>query len=153
MGRIIEAYHEDPVVQTFMVFIQSAREVFKYSDSRFFQGLRLSTVKYIVLKALAKSGGTLTNSDLAIWTGTERHNITTLVKRMKAEGLITTGHSEKDKRFVQVQLTGKGRDLLVQANVVAYDLIKRVMSGINKQQAAQLERLLNILKDNTFKAL
>jgi DNA-binding MarR family transcriptional regulator len=144
MGKTIEVYHEDPVLQTFMLFIQAAREITKYSDSRFFRGLHLSTVKYIALKALAMSGGMLTKSDLAIWTDTKRHNITTLVRRMEIEGLVTTGRDEKDKRFEQVTLTDKGRDLFVNANVV-----NRVMSGIGKRQVAQLDRILRFLKSNT----
>lgn len=151
MTKTIEAYHEDPVIQTFMLFIQASREVMKYSDSRFFRDLHLSTVKYIVLKALAISGETLTNSDLAVWTDTKRHNITTLVRRMKAEGLVTAERSEEDKRFMEVQLTDKGRNLFMKANVIAYDLINRVMSGIGKRQVAQLNRTLGVLKSNTLK--
>ena len=151
MTKTIEAYHKDPVLQTFMLFIQASREVIKYSDSRFFHDLYLSTVKYIVLKALAISGRTLTNSDLAVWTDTIRHNITTLVRRMKAEGLVTAERSEEDKRFMEVQLTDKGRNLFMKANVIAYDLINRVMSGIGKRQVAQLKRTLGVLKSNTLK--
>ena len=147
---MIKAYHEDPVIQAFMLFIQTAREIMKYSDSRFYRDLHLSTVKYIALMALAISGGILTNSDLAVWTDTKRHNITTLIQRMRAEGLVTTKRGERDKRYKHVQLTEKGRDYLTKANDVAYDLINRVMSGIDKPQAAQLETLLSILKKNTI---
>ena len=148
MKNTVEAYHENIVLQTFMLFIQAAREVAKYSDSCFFRSLCLSTVKYITLKALAMSGGMLTKTDLAIWTDTKRHNITTLVKRMEIEGLVTTTQNAEDKRFKQVTLTDKGRDLFVNANVVAYDLIKRVMSGIGTQQVAQLDKILRVLKSN-----
>jgi DNA-binding MarR family transcriptional regulator len=149
MKKEIEAYHENPILQTYMLFIQTAREVIKYSDSRFFWDSNLSTVKYITLKALVLSGGTLTNSELTKWTGTTRHNITTLVKRMKAEGLVNTERNTEDKRFVHVILTDNGRDVFQKAGVVAHDLIKRVMSGISKREAAQLDRLLKIMKDNT----
>ena len=148
MGKRIEAYHEDPVLQTFMVFMQVSREVAKYSDNRFFRGLNLSTVKYIVLKALTNNGGTLTNSDLAIWTDTKRHNITTLVKRMEIDGLVTTAREEEDKRFKRVTVTDKGRDLSIKANDIGYDLINRVMSGIDKQLVAQLDKILRIIRDN-----
>jgi len=149
MKKEVEAYHEDSVVQTFMLFIQTAREVIKYSDSRLFRDSNLSTVKYIVLKALVLSGGTLTNSELTNWTGTTRHNITTLVRRMKTDGLVTTERNTEDKRFMHVILTDKGRDVFQKASVIAYDLIKRVTSDISKREAAQLDRLLKILKDNT----
>jgi DNA-binding MarR family transcriptional regulator len=144
----IEAYHADPILKTFMLFIQAAREITKYCDTRFFQESNLSTVKYIALKALAISGVTLTHADLAIWTNTERHNITTLVERMKAAGLVTTERSEEDKRLSKVSLTDKGRDSFVQATKVARGLIDEVMSDIGKVEAFQLERLLSVLRKN-----
>ena len=153
MARIIEVNHEDPVLQAFMLFIQTARQVAKYCDSRFFQASHLSTVKYIALKALVINGGTLTHSDLAIWTDTERHNITTLIGRMKTEGLVTTERSEEDKRFTQVRLTNKGSDLFVHATKVARGVIDELMSGIGKREAAQLEGLLKVLRKNTQRAL
>lgn len=150
MKKEIEAYHEDTVVQTFMLFMQAAREVMKYSDRRFFDDSELSTVKYIVLKALVISGGALTHGELAIWSGTKQHNISTLITRMKAEGLVITERDTGDKRCVYVILTDKGRDVFQKASVVAYDIIKRVMSGIGKREAAQLDRLLKILRYNTI---
>jgi DNA-binding MarR family transcriptional regulator len=152
MDKRIEASHEDPVIEAYMFFIQAAREATKHADSRFFRALKLSMVKYLVLKALKINGGVLTHSDLAIWTDTKRHNITTLVRRMKAEGLVNTERDEKDRRLTQVRLTEKGRDIFVKANPVAYDLINEVMSGIGKRQVAQLCRILRIMKDNIQKA-
>jgi len=151
VSRIIEINHEDTVLRTFMLFIQTARAVDKYSDSRFFQALHLYTAKYIALKALSLSGGTLTHSDLATWTGTEQNNITALVERMKKEGLVTTARSEDDKRFVKVSLTEKGSDLVGQANTVGRAIMNELMSGIGKRDAAQLERLLRVLRKNTEK--
>ena len=149
MRKEIEAYHEDPVIQTFMLFIQAAREIARYSDSRFFEVSHLSVVKYIALKALVNNNGVLSHSDLSDWTGTKRHNITTLVKRMEKEGLVTTTGREDDRRFKQVAVTDKGRDLFVKATVVAYDLINKVMSGISKREVAQLEKILRALRNNT----
>jgi DNA-binding MarR family transcriptional regulator len=131
-----------------MLFMQTARAVAKHSDSRFYQASHLSTVKYVVLKALATNGGTLTHSGLAAWTDTEQHNITTFVERMKAEGLVTTERSDDDKRFIKVRLTDKGRDLFGQATPVARGVMNEVMSGISKREAAQLERLLKVLAKN-----
>ena len=65
MGKRIVAYHEDTVLQTFMLFVQAAREVARYSDKRFFEVSHLLTVKYIALKALVNNNGVLGPSDLA----------------------------------------------------------------------------------------
>jgi DNA-binding MarR family transcriptional regulator len=148
MASTFEIVHGDPVQRTFMLFIVAAREVDKYSDRHFFLSLGLSTVKFVVLKALSVSGGTLNHSDLATWTGTRLHNITTLVRRMKGEGLVTTETSIKDRRFKKVKLTDKGRDTFTQASAVAREIISEIMSGIDKPDVANLEKILIALRKN-----
>ncbi len=147
MRRIVIS-HEDVIGRAFMLFVQTSRAVAKKSDNHFLKSLHLSTVKYLVLKALSLSGGTLTHGDLANWTGTERNNITALVARLQKEELVTSERSVKDKRFVNVILTEKGRDLLGQANQVAQDIVDQLMEGIDKLKAAQLERLMMLLQKN-----
>jgi MarR family transcriptional regulator for hemolysin len=149
----IQVHHADRIVETFMLFVQTAREVAAYSDSRFFQVSRLSTVKYIALKALVHNGGLLSHTDLADWTDTKRHNITTLVERMRKEGLVNSESNAEDRRFKLVRLTDKGRDLFSQATVVAYDLINKAMSGIGKEEAAQLENTLRVIRGNAKRAM
>ena len=99
------------------------------------------------------NNGVIRHSDLADWTGTKRHNITTLVQRMKNEGLVETEISDKDKRCTLVRLTDKGRDLFSQATIVAYDLINEAMSGISKKDAAQLGNILKVLRRNIKSAV
>ncbi|MFC2023049.1 MarR family winged helix-turn-helix transcriptional regulator [Chloroflexota bacterium] len=148
---MIDIVHEDLTLRSFMLFMQTARAVAKYSDSCFFQVSRLSTAKYIVLKALKVNGGSLKHVDLANWTDTEPHNITALVRRMKAEGLVTTERSDDDKRVIYVRSTEKGSKLFEEAAPMARGIMAQVMSGISKKEAAQLEKLLKALKANTPK--
>ena len=150
MRRIVEINHDDVIGRAFMLFIQTARAMSKETDSLFNKTSNLSTVKYIVLKALSLSGGTLTPTDLANWTGTGLTNITALVTRMQKEGLITYKRSDKDKRVVNITLTEKGRDLLRQANQVAQDIIEQLMKGVNKLKAAQLEKIMLLIQKNIY---
>lgn len=147
MRRIVEINHEDVIGRAFMLFIQTSRAVSRKSD-QFFKTLNLSTVKYIILKALSLSGGTLTPSEMANWAGTGLTNITALVARMQKEDLVTYKRSRKDKRVVHITMTEKGRDLLEQANKLAADMIVKFMKDIDKRTAEQLEKIMFMMQSN-----
>ncbi|MFC2015234.1 MarR family winged helix-turn-helix transcriptional regulator [Chloroflexota bacterium] len=92
-------------------------------------------------------------SEIAEWTLKERHNITTLVDRLKRDGLVQTKHSTQDKRVVNVILTAKGRRVLKQATPVARGVVEQVMSSINKENIILLENMLGRLRKNSHDGL
>lgn len=153
MERLIEVEHEDAVLSTFILFVQSAQEVLKYADACLYRKARLSVVKLIVLQALASSGRAMMPSEMAKWTNTERHNITTLVRRMKRDGLITAERDSSNKRQVNINLTTKGREVLSQAMPAAKEVVNQVMLSITESDAALLQKQLRILRQNAHRGL
>ena len=105
------------------------------------------------MRALASNNGVMTPSELAEWTQTERHNITTLTERMKRDGLIRTERNPRDKRVVNASLTDKGREVLIQAMPVAREIIDQVMSSISEDDALLLEKSLRTLRQNAHDGL
>ena len=150
---MIEVEHEDTILRTFILFVQSARVALKYADSIFYRKARLSVIKYIVLQALATNGGTMTPSEMAEWTSTERHNITTLVDRLRQDELVTVRRNEKDRRFTDVTLTDKGVKALDRARPVAREIVNQVMLSISEGDALLLEKLLRVLRQNAYHGL
>ena len=150
---MIDVYHEDAVLRTFILFVQSAQAVLKYADAHLYRKARLSVVKLIVLQVLDSKGGVMTPSEIAEWTQTERHNITALVNRMKQDGLVTAERSSRDKRFVNITLTDKGREVLRQTMPVAREIVKKVMTSIAERDAILLEKLLRVLRENAHDGL
>ena len=145
---MINVQHEDVFLRTFILFVQSALAVLKYTDTTLYKELRLSKVKLIVLLFLAHNNGVMTPSELAEWTQTERHNITALVARMKQDELVSSERNSNNKRFVNITLTNKGREVLSQAMPVAKEIVSQVMLSITKGDAALLEKLLKVLRQN-----
>jgi DNA-binding MarR family transcriptional regulator len=139
---------EDSAFRTFMLFMQVGSATSKHADSRFYRVKRLSMAKYLALMALTVNGGTLIHSELAVWTNTKRHNITTLVERMQKDGLVITRRRTHDKRFVEVTLTEAGRAAFESAGPVARSIVYRMMSGIGEDEAAVLERCLQTMGKN-----
>jgi DNA-binding MarR family transcriptional regulator len=114
---------------------------------------RLSISKLVVMRALASNKEVMTPSEIAQWTQTERHNITTLIERMKRDGLIRTQRNPGDRRFVNVSLTDKGREVLMQAMPVAREIVDQVMSSISEDDALLLEKSLRALRQNAHQSL
>jgi DNA-binding MarR family transcriptional regulator len=152
VSRLINVEHRDAILRTFILFVQTAHAVLKYGDAYFYRKARLSVTKFIVLQTLAING-TMTLSEIAGWTHKERHNITTLVERLKKDGLVTTQRGSRDKRFVNVMLTDKGREVVSKATPVARDIVDQVMASISEGHAVLLEKPLIVLRQNAYDGL
>jgi len=153
MNRLIEVDHEDTLLSTFILFVQTAQAVLKYTDAYLYRKTRLSVSKLIVLQALVSNSGGMTPSEIAKWTNTERHNITALVGRIKQGGLVTAERNSSDKRLVNIKLTDKGRKVLSQAIPVAREVIDQVMLSITEGDAVLLKERLRILRQNAHYGL
>lgn len=121
----------------------------KYADAHLYRRSGLSVIKFIVLNGLAFRGGNMRPSEIAEWTYPERHNITTLVERLKKGGFVQTTHDYVDKRLLSVVLTEKGREALNKAMPVAKEIVNQVMSSISKGDIALLEKRLRVLRQNS----
>ncbi len=149
----IDVDHEDTVLRTFILFVQTARAVLKYTDADLYRKARLSIIKLIVLRALASNNGVMTPSEIAEWTHTERHNITALIGRMRQDGLVTAERNSSDKRLANVTLTDKGWEALNRAIPVAKEIVDRVMLSIDEGDVALLEKYLQTLRQNAHQGL
>jgi len=150
---LIDVDHDDAILRTFILFVQTAKAVLKYADAHLYREARLSIIKLIVLRVLASNNGSMTPSVIAEWTQTERHNITALIGRMRRDGLVTSERNSSDKRIVNVTLTDKGREVLEQTVPVAGKIVDRVMLSIDEGDAALLEKSLRTLRQNTSDGL
>jgi DNA-binding MarR family transcriptional regulator len=153
MDRLIEVDLKEVLPSTFMLFVQTAQAVLKYTDAYLYRKTRLSISKLIVLKALAINRQGMMPSKIAEWTSTERNNITALVDRMSQEGLVTSERNSSNKRLVSIKLTDKGREVLNRAMPVAEEVVKQVMSSITEGDAALLREKLRILRQNAHYGL
>ena len=146
-------HHEDDILRTFIFFVETAHATLKYASVHLFRKTRLSITKYIVLQILAFNGGTMKPSEIDDWTSKERHNVTTLTRRLERDGLVRAKRNEKDKRFVNISLTDKGRQVLAQTTPVAQEIVNQVMLSISEGDAVRLEKLLEMMRRNVHDGL
>ena len=138
--------------RVFLLFIQAAEAVLKYSESELNKdGLYL--VKLMVLQILQASGGTLTPSEIAKLTHREKHDITTLVRRLEKSQLIEVKNSLTDKRSIKIILTDKGKRAIIDTRPAARNIVKQVMSSIPDSSIHVLEKSLKTLMQNACDGL
>ena len=149
----IDVALDDIILRTFILFVQTAHTILKYADARLYRQTGLSVIKFIVLNGLAFNGGSMRPSEIAEWTYRERHNITTLVDRLKQDGFVKTTRNNADKRLVNVKLTDKGREALNRAMPVAREIVDQVMLSISEDDTVLLEKTLRVLRQNAHSGL
>jgi DNA-binding MarR family transcriptional regulator len=94
----------------------------------------------------------MTPSEIAEWTQTERHNITTLVRRMIKEGLIVAERNKTNRKFVNVIMTEKGRTVLAETLPIAQQAVDRVMASISGEDSSEMAKNLKVMKTNSEEA-
>jgi DNA-binding MarR family transcriptional regulator len=76
--------------------------------------LGISLAQLFVLQQLAEKPATSLN-DLSQRTGTHQSSVSVVVSRLVDRGLVRRGLSKEDKRRVELELTGNGREVLAKA--------------------------------------
>lgn len=153
---MIEDYHRESEIKVrgMVQFFSTARAVLKYVDSYLYRKAGLSLVKFIVLQALLLKERSLSLTDLAVYTNTERHNITTLIERLRKDGLVTTQRNRVDKRVINVELTDKGIELVKRAHpLLAKELVDQIMASITDENMSVLINQLEIMYDDTMRLM
>jgi DNA-binding MarR family transcriptional regulator len=150
MNRGIELFEvnlKENDARVFILFIQAAEVVLKCSEA-IFNRAGLSLVKLMVLQLLQAHDGTLTPTEIAKLIHREKHDITTLVRRMERAQLITTKRSEIDTRSINITITAKGKKAIIDTLPAARSIYKNLMSSIPDSSYDVLERSLKTLRLN-----
>ena len=150
--KLMDFKIDDTIMKAFMLLVQVTDAIHKYAEIRFYRS-GLSEIKFLTLLVLHKNGGTMTPSDIARWTFRERHDITTLVRRLERDGLVTSERGTVDRRFVYITLTKKGRKVYEQTMPTALDIEAQLMTSISEKQALALSKILDVICHNTERAM
>src|SRR3954454_8382507 len=97
---------DDPVIR---LFLQTAQAIEERLEAALVEG-DLSVAKYSALKQLAAADEPLSLSDMAARLVCVRSNVSQLVDRLEADGLVRRVEDPKDRRCVRAALTALGRE-------------------------------------------
>lgn len=106
----------------------------------------LSLAKLGVLDALAAREGSLPLGRLADVLSCVRSNVTQLVDRLEADGLVRREPDPDDRRITLAVITAEGRKRYEEAMRARADAEKRLMASLPAERRTQLERLLQDIR-------
>jgi DNA-binding MarR family transcriptional regulator len=106
----------------------------------------LSMPKFSVLTELVSSANALPLSDLANRLSCVRSNMTQLVDRLEADGLVKRVDDPTDRRIVQAALTDEGRARQAAGAAEVAKLHEEFAAQTGAEDRAALLRLLTALK-------
>ena len=133
---------ENPAYQAFLALVRVAALLFKAGD-RFFRPHGLTQVQFNVLMALkhgAPEGRTQT--ELGRHLVVKDANMSALVRRMLARGLIRRADDPADTRAWRVTLAPQGRDLLRVAGPGYGRALESLMGGCSPRDARRFADML-----------
>jgi MarR family 2-MHQ and catechol resistance regulon transcriptional repressor len=107
----------------------------------------LTTTQFAVLAALLHKGS-LTQREVSRIVQTSAGNMTDLVDKLQARGLILRAHQRTDRRAVQVDLTPAGRALIDDLFPQHASDVAAAMGGLNDEELRRLGDLLSRLDRN-----
>jgi len=102
----------------------------------------LSLPKLAALRRLADAGGSLPLGQLAERLACVKSNVTQLVDRLEADGLVSREADPNDRRSRLAVLTDAGRSAYARGSEIHQRMEHELFSALTPQEAEQLHRLL-----------
>jgi MarR family 2-MHQ and catechol resistance regulon transcriptional repressor len=106
------------------------------------EAVGLSLPKLAALHALTQAGESMQFSQLAERLACVKSNITQLVDRLEADGLVVRGADPNDRRSRIATLTAKGRKAYQDGDRIRHEMEKELFGGLSADEARQLATLM-----------
>ncbi len=108
-------------------------------------GINMSLAKQKALRRLVTAGEALSLSDMAQQLTCVRSNMTQLVDRLEADGLVRRVDDPSDRRIVRAEITPLGRERAGQGDQLLDSVQKELMVKISARDDASLVRILAMI--------
>lgn len=106
--------------------------------------------RFDILAQLDRAGAAISMSELSRRMMVTNGNITGLVERLVAEGLIDRTAAANDRRVQMVTLTTEGRVTFAKMAAEHRAWLTMMMAGLDRKEMAELFALLNNLKQSVL---
>ncbi len=108
--------------------------------------LGLSLAKLNVLSILVNAGSPLTLGELAARLACVRSNVTQLVDRLEADGLVKREAAPDDRRSIRAVVTDSGRERQHAGSIAMGKVQEEISQSLMRFDSAHIEQALNSLK-------
>src|SRR6266566_611881 len=119
----------------------AASSIHDFVESRL-STVGLSVPRLAALQRLVDAGGSLPLGQLAERLACVKSNVTQLVDRLEADGLVTREADQNDRRSRLAVLTEAGRKAYARGTEIHQRAERELFSALTPEEAAQLHELL-----------
>ena len=133
--------------QALLQLLRTADAIWDASRT-FFQQWDLSPSQFNILNLLHSTHDGLSQSELGRQLITHRSNVTGLVDRLEARGLVQRKDASADRRAYRVLLTKAGAQLMTQILPHYYRKADQVWAGVSRGRISELLSALGRLAQN-----
>jgi len=139
-------FESENTVMRLWLLLHRVRDAFFLCEDSVFADYGLTTEQFTLLAAVKGGGGSLRPSDLASYMERSPNSVSMLVDRMVKAGLVKRTRDRKDRRVVNVTLTGKGEKAAEQAAPAGWELVQKLLSPVLDRDVHVLASLLETIK-------
>jgi DNA-binding MarR family transcriptional regulator len=100
----------------------------------------ISSIQLAVLHGIIENEGVLRPSEIVKWTSTERHNVSTLIRRMERSEPTKIKRNKK-RKLVIVHITEKGRSVFTSSVTKAKEIISDIMCTFSDEELIQMQSM------------
>jgi DNA-binding MarR family transcriptional regulator len=144
---VMRTRHRPPEVEVWVLLFRLYNTLFRHIQA-YLSRFNLTAPQYAVLRHLGERGN-LKASELTVLLEVTAGNLTGILDRMEAMGLLTRQRDLQDRRNWILQLTPAGRELYEQAVPSTRAFIDELLQGLAPEELERanllLERLLRDL--------
>ncbi|KYG62389.1 MarR family transcriptional regulator [Bdellovibrio bacteriovorus] len=102
----------------------------------------VTVAEWVILREMFENQDTTTPSTVAELTGLTRGAVSKLITRLLDKDLVSRKESSDDRRYQDIKLTGKGKNLVPQLAKIADENDQSFFSILTKSERDQLKVLL-----------
>jgi len=124
-----------------MMLLRTAERVERMLE-RALEGIGLSPAKLAVLGGLAAAGGRLSLGELAQHRSCVKSNITKLIDRLEADGLVARMDDPTDRRGVLAEITAEGRRRQAEGDRLIGEVEEALTRDLEPDDVGALRRVL-----------
>jgi DNA-binding MarR family transcriptional regulator len=136
-----------PAAETALLNLLRTHEFLQRRQTEFFKRFQLTPTQYNVLRILRGAGPEgVTCSQAAERMVTADPDITRLLDRLEARGLIVRERRPGDRRVVLSRITEEGLDLLKTIDRPLREFLGRIMGRVGAERLRQLSEILESIR-------
>jgi MarR family transcriptional regulator, organic hydroperoxide resistance regulator len=138
----------DSLEQEALLNLLHTADALRHGMAAILKPFELSHSQYNVLRILRGAGTEgLACREIAERMITRDPDITRLLDRLEARGLVTRTRDERDRRLVMARITPKGLDVLAQLDEPIEEVDRRQLKHLGEQRLRTLIKLLELARD------